>query len=74
MFVNKLGLQICLKKHELVNLSLYYINGQKFIEEKMKINEGINYQSIPCGSLSSGMYFISMDGKDIFAREKVVKQ
>ena len=62
------------KKNEFVNLSIYDINGQKIIDEKTKINEGINYQSIPCGSLSSGMYFISMDGKDIFAREKVVKQ
>ena len=71
---NQFKFQFFFKHKTTATCSILDLNGKKLFEENIIINEGINYQNIPCGSLSSGMYFISMDGKDIFAREKVVKQ
>jgi PKD repeat protein len=72
---NKLNLTLLSDISQKLQISIYNISGQRVYEEEALLNKGRQILQVPCGNLSSGLYWLSVHARGkTAAGKKFLKQ
>ncbi len=71
---NYISVMFNLTKSDIVNMSMFDMNGRRVLLQSHSLQNGDNSLSVDISSLASGIYILNIQTKEGFARVKVSKQ